>query len=101
VFFLCYGSIDTSDPPQLVRDIEMSNLVIVGRFASVAEAVCDLIEKGYHTVYEVRLMMRDGADIMVISHLNKLDVIVEEDDGYWADKLEDLASDGVEAQKKV
>lgn len=74
----------------------------VKHYASVCEAVCALIEQGYHTVLEdagvnkVRLMMRDGGDIMIVRYVGLLSATVEQDDGFWADKLEDWASDGAE-----
>ena len=74
----------------------------VKHYASVCEAVCSLIEQGYHTVLEdagvnkVRLMMRDGGDIMIVRYVGLLSATVEQDDGFWADKLEDWASDGAE-----
>jgi hypothetical protein len=84
--------------------MEVTNTPMPRTFASVCEAVCYLLDKdmSYRTVLEnagpnkVRLMMRDGGDIMVIRQVAMLFVTIEQDDGYWADKLEDWASDGAE-----
>lgn len=71
----------------------------VSKFASVAEAVASLASQGFETVLhsagpnKVRLMQNKSGDIKVIRHLGLLDVLVEDDDGYWYDKLQDWASD--------
>ena len=71
-------------------------------FASVAEAVAYLYAHGYNTVLEnagnanVRIMRGSIGDLAIIRHRGLLDVIVENDDGFWEDKLADWASDGTE-----
>lgn len=68
-------------------------------FASVAEAVAYLYAHGYNTVLEnagpakVRIMRGAVGDLAIIRHRGLLDVIVENDDGFWEDKLSDWASD--------
>jgi hypothetical protein len=71
-------------------------------FASVAEAVAYLHAHGYDTVLEnagpakVRIMRGAIGDLAIVRHRGLLDVIVEDDNGFWQDKLDDWASDGAE-----
>lgn len=79
----------------------MKNEVLF-KFASIAEAVGYLYSHGYKTILEsagpskVRLMRSPIGDIAIIRRASLLEVVVEDDDGYWYDKLQDWASEAAD-----